>query len=401
MAPRILSQEVAREFYLLRVDDEKVNYFEALWSIPEKVTYNAYLLVGNGEVVLFDCWKNTYADELVETIKGIVDPRDITHIIVHHAEPDHSGSLPRVLEVNGFRAEVVTYFMGKSILEAFYKISPKFRIVKDGDELALAGENIKIIHTPWLHWPETIMSYLSGRKILLSCDAFGGYSIPRTIFDDEEVVREYLPSVRKYVATVIGFYRQHIIRNVEKIQSLGLSIDMIAPAHGLIWKRRPQLIVDYYRALAEGRPDEYKILVISGSMYGLMEAATRVAVEEVERLGGRVVFYRFDDSEQPPFSDILGDAIDSKAIILATPTYEVGIYPPLDQLVELITKKIPQKPVLVVGSYGWAGVAAKKVSEKLGGSGFKVIDVIEFQGSASEKNIQRIREGVKKLFESP
>lgn len=399
MAPRILSQEVMRGLYVLRVDDEKVRYFEAIWSIPEKVTYNAYLLVGNDEAVLFDGWKSTYADDLVETIKKIVDLRDVKHIIVHHAEPDHSGSLPRVLEANGFRAEVVTYSMGKSIIEAFYNMSPKFRIVRDCDELVLAGERIKIIQTPWLHWPETMMSYLSDRRILVSCDAFGGYSVPRSVFDDDDTVREYLPSVRKYVATVIGSYRQHIVRNIEKIQKIGLSIDVIAPAHGIIWRNRPQLILDYYRALAEGCTEDNKILLISGSMYGLMEAAARTTIKEVERLGGRVVFYRFNDFEQPQFSDILGDAIDSKAIILATPTYEAGVYPPLDQLVDLISRKIPPKPVLVIVSYGWASVAAKKISEKLESSGFKLIEVIEFHGSAGEKNIQKIREGVKKLIE--
>ncbi len=400
MAPRILSQEIAREFYLLRIDDEKVKYFEALWGIPEKVTYNAYLLVGD-DVVLFDCWKDVYADDLVEAVKEVVDPQDITHIIVHHIEPDHSGSLPKVLEVNRFRAEVVAHVMAKPMIEAFYRISPKFRIVKDGEELVLAGERIRILHTPWLHWPETMMSYLSSRRILVSCDAFGGYSIPRAVFDDEEdVVQGYLPSVRKYVATIIGFYRQHIIRNIEKIQSLGLSINMIAPAHGLIWKKNPQLIIDYYRDLANGVPDDNKILVVSGSMYGLMEVAARAAVEEVEKLGGRVVFYRFNDSEQPPFSEIIGDAIDSRAIILAAPTYEAGIYPPLDQLVDLISRKIPPKPMLIIGSYGWAGVAAKKISEKLEGSGFKVIEVIEFRGSADEKDVQRIRESTRKLLES-
>ncbi|MEM0329005.1 MAG: FprA family A-type flavoprotein [Nitrososphaerota archaeon] len=400
MASRVLSQEIEPGFHLLRVDDVDIEYFEGIWSIPEKVTYNAYLLVGDGGAVLFDGWKSIYADGLIEAIRGIVDLKDITHVIVHHAEPDHSGSLPKVLEANGFRAEVVAHPMAKPMIETFYRIAPRFRLVKDGEELALAGEKIKIIYTPWLHWPETIMSYLPDRRALITCDVFGGYSTPRAIFDDDEgVVKEYLPSVRKYVANIIGFYRQHITRNIEKIQSLKLSIGILAPAHGLIWRRNPQLIIDYYRSLAEGRPDGNKILIITGSMYRLLEAAAAIAANEVERLGGRAIFYRFNDSSQPPFSEILSDAMDSRAIIIAATTYEAGVYPPLEHLVDLISRKIPQKPVLVIGSYGWGPAAARKISEKLASAGFKIIDKIEFQGSASEEDIRRIREGVKMLLE--
>jgi len=400
MSLRILCQEIERGFYLLRVDDERVNYFEGIWSIPERVTYNAYLLVGDDGAVLFDGWKTVYADDLIEVIGGIMSPRDLTHVIVHHVEPDHSGSLPKVLEANGFRAEVVAHPIAKPMIGSFYKISPKFRLVRDGEEISAAGERIRLIHTPWLHWPETMMSYLVGHKILIPCDAFGGYSIPRTIFDDnDEVVREYLPSVRKYVATVIGFYRQHIIRNIEKLQGLQLDISIVAPAHGLVWRRNPRLIIDYYRSLAEGHPDGNKILVVSGSMYGLMGEAARIAVEEVERLGGRAASYWFNDLEQPPFSEIIGDAIDSRAIILAAPTYEAGVYPLIDNLVDLIVKKIPPKPVLILGSYGWAGAVARRLSEKLAAAGFKIVGAVEFKGSPSEEDARRIRDGVRKLLE--
>ena len=400
MSPRILCQEIERGFYLLRVDDKGVNYFEGIWSIPERVTYNAYLLVGDDGAVLFDGWKALYADDLIEVIGGIMSPRDLTHVIVHHVEPDHSGSLPKVLEANGFRAEVVAHPMAKSMIESFYKISPRFRLVRDGEEIAAVGERIMLIHTPWLHWPETMMSYLAGRKILIPCDAFGGYSIPRTIFDDDdEIVQGYLPSVRKYVATVIGFYRQHIIRNIEKLQGLQLDISIVAPAHGLVWRKNPRLIIDYYRSLAEGRPDDNKILVVSGSMYGLMEEAARIAVEEVERLGGRAASYWFNDLQQPPFSEIIGDAIDSRAIILAAPTYEAGVYPLIDNLVNLIVKKIPPKPVLILGSYGWAGAVARRLSEKLAAAGFKIVEAIEFKGSPTEDDARRIRDSVRKLLE--
>lgn len=397
---RVRAQEVLEGFDVLRLDDDQVKFFEGQWAVPEGVTYNAYLLRSGDEVVVFDTWKDRFADEFVEALGRRVDPREVTKVVVHHMEPDHSGALPRLLEENGFRAEVLGHPLSLRMIESFYRVRVRFRPVRDGEEMRAGDRTIRFITTPWLHWPETIMSFLVEDSILLPCDAFGGYSIPDDLFDDsEEAVSRFLPYARKYFANIIGSFREHVIRNVEKLEGLGIRPKIIAPAHGLIWRRDPQLIIGYYRRLAEGRPEPSKILVVSGSMYGLTEAAVRIALEEVERLGGRAAFYRFNDLEHAPISEVIGDAIDSAALILASPTYEGGVYLPLSHLVDVLSRKIPPKPVLVLGSYGWGGVAAKRIAEKLSAAGFKVMEPVEFQGSADPSDLERIRERVRRLLE--
>ncbi len=401
MSARTILEKVDENLYILRVDDLDVRYFEAIWEIPEKITYNAYLLLEGDYRVLFDGWKGSYSDQLLELVRSLIDPRDLTHLVVHHVEPDHSGSLPRVLEANGFRAAVLTHPMAVTMLKRIYRIEAKFRPVKDGEEIRIGGRVLKFVYTPWLHWPETMMSLLADRLILFSGDAFGGYSIPSSIFDDsEEAVAEFLPHARKYVATIIGAYRDHIIRGVEKLRRLGKPPRIIAPAHGLVWRRRPELIIDYYVRLAEGVPEDNKLLVVSGSMYGLTEKAVSVAVEEAARLGCAIALHKFGQSESASISEIIGDAIDSKAIILAAPTYEAGVYPPIEYAVRLIARKIPPKPVLIISSYGWGSAAARILSEILSSAGFRIVDAIDFRGAAGDEDLEKIREGVRKLVES-
>ena len=376
-----------------------VEFFEGIWRIPEKITYNAYLVLEDDTRILLDGWKRSYSEAFLEAIKNIIDPRDLTHVIVHHMEPDHSGSLPRVLEANEFRAEVIAHPMTARMIKSFYGLEVKFRAVKDGEELRL-GEAFKFIHVPWLHWPETIVTFLMDRGILFSGDAFGGYSIPESIFDDsDELISRYLPAVRKYVATIIGYYRSHIVRSIEKLAKLGISPRLIAPAHGLIWRNKPDLIIRYYEELAEGRAEDDKILIISGSMYGSTEKAANTAFEEARRLDLKPVLYSLNELEHASPPEIIGDAINSRAIVIASPTYEMGIYPPIEYIIRLISRKIPPKPVLIISSYGWAGVAARRISEILSDAGFKIIKIIDFQGSAGDAELEEIRRGVRALFE--
>ena len=130
--PKAHVEKISKELHVLRMDDDQVRYFEALWKIEEGITYNAYLLMGSDDVILFDAWKRNYASDLLELLRSLIDPRDITHIIVHHMEPDHSGSLAEVLRQNGFRAEVLGHPLAGNMLKSFYGIEAKFKPVRDG-----------------------------------------------------------------------------------------------------------------------------------------------------------------------------------------------------------------------------------------------------------------------------
>ena len=405
--PKVWTERILDEpeLYLLRVDDDQVKYFEATWEIPEGITYNAYLLKLDNAVVLFDAWKKDYAEEFIEALSKLVDPEEITHIIVHHTEPDHSGSLPKVLELNGYRAQLIGTGFAKKLLEAFYgsKVAENFHIIKDGEEMKIGGKTFRFITVPWLHWPDTMITYVVEDGLMFGCDVCGGYSIPEGIDDiNEEVVQKYLPYVAKYIVTVIGHYRRYIVQNMEKLKKLGIIEEtrMILPGHGLIWRKNPKRIFEYYEAVGAGIPKKGKILVIYDSMYGFVEGAIKIALDELKKHGYNPVVYKFTDREAPPVSDILGDIPDSEALIIGASTYEANIHPRVRYvLYEIVDKANYEKPVLVLGSYGWGGVAGKEIETIIMKSKFDLVETIEARGRATKEDERRIREGVKKLLE--
>ncbi len=397
---RVHVEEVVKDLYIIRIDDFETKYFESLWSIPEGVTYNAYVAVGAEGAVLFDGCRGVFTDLFVDALRRIVDLKDVKYVVVHHTEPDHTGSLPKVL--SGCGATVLGHPMAAQLIRSFYGLSNlRFVPVSDGEEKIIAGVRVRFFWTPWLHWPDTIMSFLPDTAVLLSCDALGGFSVPETLFDDDEgVVSKYMPYVRKYVTLVVGHYRKHIRSGIEKLVKAAIEPKVVAPGHGLVWRRNPKRIIDYYLKLSDGVPEKGKVTVVYASMYGAVEAAVKVLEEELRRHGATVVSYGFTSTEKPDPSDILSDIADSEALVIAAATYETEIFPEIKHVLDLITQKAAyNRPAIVISSYGWGGIAAKKISEKLSSAGYKVIDTIEFKGAPTKDVKERVVEAARKLIE--
>jgi len=394
----VIVEKITDKIHLLRVDDNQIKHFEALWSIPEGITYNAYLMKVGNTTVLFDGWKKDYQDEFIEALSELVDPRDIDYIVVHHMEPDHSGTLRKILEENGYRATVLGHRLVGKLIKSFYGLDEaKFRAVEDGEEIEIENKKLRFVHAPWLHWPDTIFSYLVDDGVLLTCDAFGGYSIPKTIFDEsEEIVSGYLPFVRKYIVNIVGYYKKYIVEDIQKVVNLGITPKIILPSHGLLWKN-PQKIINYYLDVANGVPVKGKILVVYSSMYGFVERAANTAIKELENLGYKPKVLKFTDTARDNVSDVLSEAADSEGIIIGTATYERSIFPLMRYIVELLTEKANyDKPVLILSSYGWGGTVAKNLGEMLSGTKLRIVDAIEFRGESGEE--EKIEEGVKNLL---
>ena len=372
-------EEIDRGFYVLRVNDRYTRFFESLWEIPEGITYNAYLLVTGEGAVLFDGWKKTYAGLFIDALSQVIDAGDLKYVVVDHMEPDHSGSLEEVARWAP-HARILGHPMAGRMMKAYPRAMNNFKPVKDGEVLEVGGERIRFIHTPWLHWPETMMSWLEDRRILVTCDAFGGYGIPYGLFDDECTRwEEALRAMQKYVVTVIGHYRDWITRNLEKLASLDIHPRLIAPAHGLIWRSNPEKVISVYRDLALAKPRRGKILIVSASMYGTVETLIRRITCSLTRNGYYPVTYSFTDSTRPNVSDILTDAVDSEAIVVAAPTYEADIFPLIRYVVEEICWKVGDgKKIVIVSSYGWGSMAARNLKKIFDKCKYSVVESIEY-----------------------
>ncbi len=387
--------------YLLRLDDTETKFFEALWWIPEGVTYNAYLYVDESATILFDTWKKGYCDLFLNTLSKIVDVKDIDYLVIHHMEPDHSGCIPHVLKRNS-NVRVLAHPLAKDMIESFYGINNmKFKPVRDLEEVSLGNVKVKFMYTPWLHWPETIMSYLVNEKILFSGDVFGSFSIPEHVVVDRTTVsEEYIKFMRKYFIDVVGFYRRYVERNLKKILDLKLNIEIVAPLHGALWSD-VDLIVSYYMKWARGEEFANKIVVIYASMYGFVKEAINKLIELIKARDKNVeiVVYEISDSRRAEVSDILGDVIDSRAVILGASTYESRIFPYIEYIVDQLKYKANSaKPLIIVSSYGWGGVAGKLIKDKLSSTQFNIIEVIEFKGKVNDKVVNAFKEAVDKLL---
>jgi len=394
----ILVKKISDKVYLIRVDDRKTRYFEGIWYIPEGVTYNSYLYIGDNRIILFDTVKEIFHDDYIDTLNRIVDIKDIDIIILHHMESDHTGSLPYILKLNE-DIEVWSHPMAYRMIKSFYGVEPKFKPLKDLEDIDIGDNRIIIIHTPWLHWPETIMTFLSNEEILFSGDAFGGFSIPETYYDKEDILESYNKYMRKYVATIIGKYRLWIIKNINKIKNIDISPKIIAPAHGIIWYRNVEYVLKRYIDWGKGIGIKDKIVIIYGSTYGRTEEAINIIINRLEKRGYDIKIYSFTEKSHPPISELLGDALDANGFIIGSSTYESGILPTIEEVITLLNKKVRcEKPVLIISSYGWGGVGGKVISKLLGQSGFKIVEAIEFNGSIDKSTIDKLFDSLEKFL---
>jgi len=245
-----------------------------------------------------------------------------------------------------------------------------------------------------------MITYIKDMKALLTCDVFGGFGIPPTLYDENrDVIGWYEPLIKKYVVNIIGHYRNFIISNIDKIRKLNLDVRIIAPAHGLIWRNNPEMIINYYYELAKAEVVSDKIVIVYSSMYGFVEKAANILRKHISSYGLRVITFKFTDDKQSELSDILSEVYDSRALILGVSTYEADVFPKLEYVIKMLIHKVNiEKPLIVLVTYGWGPVAIKKITELLKNSKFRIIDVISIRGRVKDEDISKINEALRKVL---
>lgn len=325
--------------------------FDSLIPLPDGTSYNAYLITGSEKTALLDSVDPAKADTLLAQLEGV---ERIDYVIAHHAEQDHSGSIPLVLERHP-EAVVLATEKGVELLAQHLLIpAERFRTVADGETLSLGGKTLTFVHTPWVHWPETMVTYLAEERILFSCDFFGSHLATSDLYvTDEGQVYE---AAKRYYAEIMMPFRRIIQRNLAKLAPYDL--DLIAPSHGPI-HGRPAFIVDAYRDWVNELPkDEVVIPYVSthGSTTKMVDHLVAALVEQ------GVKVHQFD----LPVTDIGKLAIalvDAATIILGTPTIHVGPHPAVFYAAHLANALRPKaRFASVIGSYGWNSKAVEQIA---------------------------------------
>ena len=378
---------------VLRLLDFETKYFEALWEIPEGIVYNSYIVWSGNRAVLVDTWRIGYGDKLVELLDKIGVLDKLTHIITHHVEPDHSGALIELIKARP-EITILGHSLTDKLIESQYGIRVNFKPVRDGESVEIDNLHFSFYHTPWLHWPETIVSYLQNNRVLFTCDVFGSYGVYRekllSALNSEERAR-YFKLTRKYFANVIGHYRGFVLKSLSKLLELVERSEYVAPAHGLVLEKSDALyIAELYEKWAKSAGS--RILIVYDSMYGFIEKFINNLVKSLESSGYSVSTYAFTWNKRSLISEIIGDAIEAGVLIIGVSTYENKIFPIIDYMTKLLVHKVGCKKTIIVGAYGWSGTTAelKNTLENLGCSEVYYYEATPSQVLGVIRDVERV-----------
>ncbi len=347
--------------------------FDALIPLPDGTTYNAYLVEGSEKTVLLDTVDPPKADELLKQLDGV--PK-IDYIISHHAEQDHSGSIPIVL--NRFpEAKVITTPKAKSMLIDLLKLPEDIvKTVDDGEILSLGNKTLKFIHTPWVHWPETMVTYLEENRILFSCDFFGSHIATTDLFvTDQGRVYE---AAKRYFAEIMMPFRNIIEKNLDKLKEY--DIQMIAPSHGQIYDH-PEWIMEAYRNWVTGTPKNLVVLPFI-SMHG----STRQLVDHlVSALVGHGVRVELFNLAVTDIGKLAMALVDAATVVVGAPTVLAGPHPLVAYATLLANALRPRvKYLSIIGSYGWGGKTVETLAGMIPNLKVEVIEPFLCKGVPSE-----------------
>jgi len=367
-----------RIYWMGSVDWDR-RLFDSLVPLPDGTSYNAYLIEGSKKTVLLDSTDPQMADELLGQLEGV---SKLDYIVSHHAEQDHSGTIPQVLKKYP-DAKLISTPKAKGMLIDLLRIPEEsFITVKDGETLSLGDKTLKFIHAPWVHWPETMVTYLEEDKILFSCDFFGTHIATTDLFvTDEGQVYE---AAKRYFAEIMMPFRNVIKKNLEKLESY--DIEMIAPGHGQIFPR-PAFIIDAYRDWILGPPRNTVVLP-----YVSMHESTKQMVDYfvsvlVER-GVRVEQFNLEVTDIGKLAMAL---VDAATIVIGTPTILAGPHPYAAYAAFLANALRPKTNFLsIIGSYGWGGKTVEVLAGMIPNLKVEIIEPVLCKGVPSEKDFKAL-----------
>jgi flavorubredoxin len=347
MIPRKIKDHV---FSVGAVDWDR-RLFDSLIPLPDGTSYNAYLIRGSQKTALLDTVDPSKTDILLDNLKGFPS---IDYVIAHHAEQDHSGSIPAVLAKYP-QAKVLCTLKAKGMLMDHLDIAEdKFVTVGDGETVTLGDLTLKFIHTPWVHWPETMSTHLGENNILFSCDFFGSHLATSELFiTDEGRVYE---SAKRYYAEIMMPFRTIIQKNLEKLKTF--EIDFIAPSHGPVYNR-PEFILDAYKDWISDTPKN-EVVIPYISMHGSTQKMVESLVSALAQRGVTVCQFNLADADIGKLAIAL---VDAATIVVGTPTVHVGPHPQVAYAAYLANALRPKaKFASVIGSFGWGTKAVEQIA---------------------------------------
>ena len=370
--------KVLPDIYWVGAVDWNVRTFHGhTYATQRGTTYNSYLILDD-KVTLVDTVYGPFADELIENIKQIIALDKIDYVIANHVETDHSGALPEVMKLCP-KAKVLGTEKCKEGLYKHYYGNWDFQVLKTGDKLKLGKRSLTFIEAPMIHWPDSMFTYCPEEALLLPNDAFGQHYATSQRFDDEVDQAALMDEATKYYANILWPLSPLILKKIEEIQKIlpkadpptaeNIPIKMIAPSHGIIWRKEPMKIVNAYVSWAKNVTLP-KAVVIYETMWGATEKMARKIVEGISDAGINVKLFDINISDR---TEVIKEMLDAQGFIIGSSTHDNEMLPAIAGFLEFLKGLKPKNRIACVfGSYGWSAGAVKEIENILKEAGIAI-----------------------------
>ena len=358
------TRKITEDIIWVGCNDRRLAMFENIFPLKNGVSYNSYLVMDE-KITLFDTMDTNETEQFLENIEYVLAGKSIDYLVIQHMEPDHASNVARLLGRFPGMKLVVNAKTVTMIEQFFHKVdADRLVVVKEGDTLNTGKHTFTFVMAPMVHWPEVMVTYDAADKVLFSADAFGTFgALDGNIFNDEvDFEKDWLFEARRYYANICGKYGTPVQNLLKK--AAGLDIAMIAPLHGPVWRTDLGYFIDKYDKWSKYEPEDQSVIIIYGSLYGHTEAAANALATKLAVRGLKKI--KVYDVSTTHVSELIAEIFRASHIVLACSTYNGGIYPPMDNLLEdMKALAVQNRTVAVMDNGTWAPAAGRMMVKKL------------------------------------
>lgn len=367
------SRKITEDTYYVGASDRRLELFENVFPIPKGVSYNSYVITDE-KTALLDLMDESVSKQGFENIAGALNGRKLDYVVINHMEPDHCSKLDELI-LRYPEVKIVGNVKTLKMIGQFYDIDAESRFVtvNEGDTLQLGKHNLTFVNAPMVHWPEVMVTYDTFTKALFSADAFGTFgALGGNIFNDEyDFEYEFLEEARRYYTNIVGKYGMQVQAVLKKASTL--DIKYICPLHGPVWRTNIDYIIDKYNTWSLYEPEIDSVMIAYASMYGNTENAVNVLANVLAEKGVKNI--KIYDVSKTDVSYVLSDAFKYKRLVFASPTYNGGLYPKMENLLlDLKAHSLKNRKVAVFDNGSWSASAKKHMLEILGTMKVEVVE---------------------------
>lgn len=365
--------KLSDKLFYVGVNDDEKSLFEGLWPLPYGVSYNSYI-VADEKVALIDTVEQGFEEEFLGNVADAIGDSNIDYLVVNHMEPDHSSLTAYMLERYP-DMKIVANAKTVPMLKGYYGVSEeRVHLVGEGDTLDLGGTSLRFFMTPMVHWPETMVTWYETEGTLFSGDAFGTFgAVDESVVDQEDTFEEYRDEMIRYYSNIVGKYGTPVQTALKKLS--GLDIRRICSTHGPVWEKNIGAVVSLYDRLSRYEV-ERGVCIVYGSMYGNTAAAADALAMELESRGIPYAIHDLACNNAGVLgqSGALRDAFKYDTLVVGSPTYNNGIFPPVEMFMKALSSRlVKNRRFYAFGSYTWSGASVRQLNELASAMNFEIL----------------------------